>query len=864
AVVNLAGTTDVAGTHVAVIRIDGAANEMPINGEYANTAGDNAVCDGTGTDDTAPTIGATVSNANSLILNSLHPRTEALANITKDVDYTQQYAVENISGGSASTMVLYSRSNPPTGTDTIAHTLVSARAWVMSVIEIKGATPTFGSNATFTQSSTFFAETRDGHGTVAYNGYLYVVGGERGGTSSSTICKDPGLGGQPNDWECSDVQYAAINADGTLGSWTTNSTYFLTPRHYTHIAAWNGYMYIVGGTTNGNTTYLSDAQYAPINSNGSLGSWSNTTSLPEGRQRFGMVAYNGYLYVAGGKWVSSGSPSAHACNNNVSSSYCNDVLSAPIQSNGQLGSFTRSTTFFQNPRGYVSSAAYNGYIYVTGGYDGVQYAKTDYATISSGTVGSWTRNGVDFTTARGHHATVTYNGYIYIMGGWTGSPTTSVQYGTINSNGSISSWTAGTALGFARESAGFAAANGYIYLTGGFNAADTACNNDTTTYCNNAEYTRINSPAQAAYYERIIDVGSVVNSIDSINFGGIAVCGAELSYAVAGSDGIFGAKTRQAFALPSTNYTISQSSKRYVWVQVKLNDETCGTNSRITDITVNYTSNSPPNTPTLSTPASGATNQSLSPAFTFSTTDAESDYIRYRLYLYQSDCSTAVGASPFTQPDGSPQTGWTGQDAQTSTAYASGTTATYTYQSTLSAGTTYCWKVDARDPGGTNTYGTASTTRLFTTSQVPATPTLNGPSSTNTSRTPQFTLRTTDADSDYLQYFIQLYDAAACGGSQVGSDIDQSVSQTNWSGQNAASSTAYIGNSVIGNSTMATYQYTGTPLNVSQTYSWRAKARDPAGSNAYSSLTACQSFTTAGTETQIKGGTNIRGGTNLR
>jgi len=313
--------------------------------------------------------------------------------------------------------------------------------------------------------------------------------------------------------------------------------------------------------------------------------------------------------------------------------------------------------------------------------------------------------------------------------------------------------------------------------------------------------------------------------------------------------------------LPATNYTINQASKRYVWAQIKLNDETCGTNSRITDITVNYTSNSPPNTPTLSTPASGATNQSLSPAFTFSATDPDSDYLRYEIVVYQSNCSTVVRTIDQTAS----QTGWSGQDAQSGTAYASGTTATHTYQPTvLDPNTTYCWKARAIDPGGINTWSSYSGTRSFTTSQIPATPTLNGPTSTNTARQPQFTLRTTDADNDYLQYFIQIYDAAACGGSQVGSDIDQSASQTGWSGQNAASGTAYIGGSVIGNSTMATYQYSGTPLNISQTYSWRAKARDPAGSNSYSSLTSCQSFTTAGTETQIKGGINIKGGTNIR
>jgi hypothetical protein len=125
--------------------------------------------------------------------------------------------------------------------------------------------------------------------------------------------------------------------------------------------------------------------------------------------------------------------------------------------------------------------------------------------------------------------------------------------------------------------------------------------------------------------------------------------------------------------------------------------------------TYNPPSNSAPNTPVLSVPSSGATGVSITPTFSLSATDPDSDAVKYRLYLYQSDCSTAVGSSPFAQA--SSGTGW---DNGT-TAYSSGATANYTYQGTLSNSTTYCWKADAIDPGGTNGYGSASSTQLFTT-----------------------------------------------------------------------------------------------------------------------------------------------------
>jgi hypothetical protein len=126
---------------------------------------------------------------------------------------------------------------------------------------------------------------------------------------------------------------------------------------------------------------------------------------------------------------------------------------------------------------------------------------------------------------------------------------------------------------------------------------------------------------------------------------------------------------------------------------------------------------------------------------------------------------------------------------------------------------------------------------------------------------PIFQLQTTDADNDYLKYFIQIYSATACGGSQVGSNIDQTSSQTGWQGQDQQSATAYTGNSSLGSSSVARYQYSGTALNPNQVYSWRAKAIDPGGTNTFSSLTSCQNFTTGSSEVIINGGTTINGGT---
>lgn len=288
-----------------------------------------------------------------------------------------------------------------------------------------------------------------------------------------------------------------------------------------------------------------------------------------------------------------------------------------------------------------------------------------------------------------------------------------------------------------------------------------------------------------------------------------------------------------------------------------------------THITVYYTvstSNSAPAAPTLIAPSSGATGQAASPTFQFRTTDADNDYLKYKIIIYNSDCST--GAQTFDQT--TDQTGWSGQDQQSSTAYTgSSTLSSSTIANfsgvTLSGSTQYCWKAAAIDPGGNNVFGSFSSTQLFTTAanSTPAAPTLVSPTSgaTGVSTSPLLQLRTTDADNNYLRYKILLYNSDCSTGLQT---FDQTSSQTGWSGQDQQSATAYTGNSVLTSSTVATYG--AASLSANTQYCWKGAAIDPAGTNTFSSYSSTQLFTTgsAVVPVQLNGGTQIRGGTLIR
>ncbi len=273
-----------------------------------------------------------------------------------------------------------------------------------------------------------------------------------------------------------------------------------------------------------------------------------------------------------------------------------------------------------------------------------------------------------------------------------------------------------------------------------------------------------------------------------------------------------------------------------------------------------------PDAPTLSTPASGAISVVQSPSFTFRTTDADSDYLRYKLVLYQSDCTTVITTADETAS----QTGWSGQDQQTGTAYTGSTTisgstmATYTYQSTLSPGTTYCWKAQAIEPNASNVFGPASATQSFTTDSSPASPVLYKPSdkATQAALIPVFNLVTSDVDSDYLRYKLVLYQSDC---TTVITTADETASQTGWSGQDQQTGTAYTGSTTISGSTMATYTYQST-LSPGTTYCWKAQAIDPGGSNAFGGFSNNQFFTTATATANnviLKGNVTLKGGTHF-
>jgi hypothetical protein len=326
-------------------------------------------------------------------------------------------------------------------------------------------------------------------GAVAYNGYLYAYGGyNTSGTMMDTlqyalICtgSNNGVSG------CS-------SAAGTIGTWTTsantlNSGAGAGLAQFSGVA-YDGYIYAVGGE-NGSGTFQTNVLYAPIYANGNVGTWASAGTLPTAVTDLSAVVYNNYLYALGGQ------DGAGVYTDNA-------IVYAPINSNGTLGTFINNTSALSSVSGgtglsYEASVAYDGYLYVLGGFNGSSnLSSVYYAPIyANGSIGTFISTTSFTSPALAVLGAVAYNGYLYIMGGQDGTDSTTgsctaeasydacngVQYAQIASAGSLaSSWSTGystTAMAPTQNTGGQISVAGDIYdtfyLYGGGGAGGSTC-----------------------------------------------------------------------------------------------------------------------------------------------------------------------------------------------------------------------------------------------------------------------------------------------------------------------------------------------------------------------------------------------------
>jgi hypothetical protein len=232
-------------------------------------------------------------------------------------------------------------------------------------------------------SATSLPTARGNHASVAYNNFVYAIGG---------LDFDYNV--------LADVLVAPLNANGSVGGWTS-TTALPSGRYYHSSVAYNGFLYVIGGLDDS----LTDVLVAPFHADGSLGDWSPVTSLPSQRAFHSCIAYNGFLYVIGGgtspydvvtevlvaplnadgsigSWTATTAlPAARGLHTSVAAdgfvyaigglngdTVYDEVLSAPINGDGSVGDWS-ATASLPSARGFHSSVAFNGYMYTFGGMD---------------------------------------------------------------------------------------------------------------------------------------------------------------------------------------------------------------------------------------------------------------------------------------------------------------------------------------------------------------------------------------------------------------------------------------------------------------------------------------------------------------
>lgn len=312
-------------------------------------------------------------------------------------------------------------------------------------------------------------------------------------SSANVIAPIPGDG---RPW----VNQDDINSNATVfsGSWTTAGV-LPRDRELASACVTKNYVYYIGGIDGPNyPARVTTVYMAPINSNGTLGTWTTGPSLPAARaQGLVLLAQNRLYYI---------------CGSISNSEASNTVYSVPINADGTLGAWVTHSNFplfYRSPKGCVIGDK----LYVFAGtnvyratvtVDGIIDSWTLFTTAPSipethpfiinrhiylidaysvyraelrpdGDFKDWTLIS-SLPSFRAYYQFYVTKNKLYIIGGKINSVNTTSEVITcaVNTDGSLGPWTTTTALPSKLTYSASWAVNGYFYVAGGFNGANTS------------------------------------------------------------------------------------------------------------------------------------------------------------------------------------------------------------------------------------------------------------------------------------------------------------------------------------------------------------------------------------------------------
>lgn len=291
-----------------------------------------------------------------LLTNTTH-YTMALRSIGNKMNFGE-LAIEDLSGGSSPTPT-------PTQTPTATPTPPPPTTGTPTSFQALGNLP---------QSAVWLQ-------AAAKNNTVYVSGGSNGSQSfagvwSSTV---------QNPW-----------------NWQARTT-LPTPTEGHGFAIVGNWAYVIGGWSRGSSPRAT-VYRAPINSDGSLGAWQATASLPQGRAGHALVTDGNRLIVLGG-WSPNFTPTS-------------TVWTTTANGDGSLNAW-QSLPNMPAVRAFGDACIAGGKLLYVGGSSGsTNVAGVFQASYSGGQLGAW-QNGPTLPEALQGHSCLTYGGVATTIGGST-------------------------------------------------------------------------------------------------------------------------------------------------------------------------------------------------------------------------------------------------------------------------------------------------------------------------------------------------------------------------------------------------------------------------------------------------------------
>jgi hypothetical protein len=263
------------------------------------------------------------------------------------------------------------------------------------------------------------------------------------------------------------VYSATFSSSDNVTGWTAGTNPYPKAINGQACAAYQGYVYCVGGAYDVPGDDVASSYYAPLSSSGVIGTWSSTTAYPTYIDTQSCVASSSYIYCIGGENETDGTAADAAPTGSV--------WYAPISASG-IGNWSQTTSYPANDY-FPDCFSDAGYVYCIGGTDsnGNTLTTSYYAPLTATGIGAWTTTSsypIDDTA----QACAISSGVIYCVGGETSvgqnpSYTNGVYYATVSSSG-IGTW---------KQSPNYpdkiwtdcAISSGYLYCVGGFDSSST-------------------------------------------------------------------------------------------------------------------------------------------------------------------------------------------------------------------------------------------------------------------------------------------------------------------------------------------------------------------------------------------------------